>query len=99
MEVTAALTGYLAGMTAGRCGPCLNGLPALAEAVAALAAGGPAGDQPAAGELTALLRGRGACAHPDGTVRLVASLLDAFPEEVRTHELGGCSLRPAVLTR
>jgi NADH:ubiquinone oxidoreductase subunit F (NADH-binding) len=99
VEVTAALTGYLAGMTAGRCGPCLNGLPALAEAVAALAAGGGRRASRRAGELTALLRGRGACAHPDGTVRLVASLLDAFPEEVRAHELSGCSLRPAVLTR
>jgi NADH:ubiquinone oxidoreductase subunit F (NADH-binding) len=91
--VTAGVTGYLARVAAGRCGPCRNGLPALAEAVGALADGaGPAASRRTA-DLAALVTGRGACAHPDGTARLVASMLGAFPAEVRRHELGGCSFR------
>ena len=40
--------------------------------------------------------GRGACAHPDGTVRLVRSLLAAYPDEVDRHGAGHCSwTRPA----
>ncbi len=91
VTVTAGITAYLAGASAGRCGPCFNGLPALAQAVAALAGGaGPA----AAGrvrELVGLLPGRGACAHPDGSVRLVRSLFEAFPDEVHAHEAGACA--------
>jgi NADH:ubiquinone oxidoreductase subunit F (NADH-binding) len=91
--VTAGVTGYLASMAAGRCGPCVNGLPALADAVAALADGaGPMATRRAQ-DLTALVPGRGACAHPDGTARLVASMLRAFPDEVRRHERGGCAFR------
>jgi NADH:ubiquinone oxidoreductase subunit F (NADH-binding) len=91
--VTAGVTGYLASVSAGRCGPCLNGLPALAEAVGALADGAGRSATRRAADLATLVTGRGACAHPDGTARLVASMLRAFPAEVRTHELGSCSFR------
>jgi NADH:ubiquinone oxidoreductase subunit F (NADH-binding) len=91
VTVTAGVTGYLAGASAGRCGPCRNGLPALAQAVSALAGGAGRTATRRIHELVGLLPGRGACAHPDGTARLVRSLLAAFPEEVRAHELGTCS--------
>jgi len=85
---TAALVDYLAGQSAGRCGPCLNGLPAMAQAVGALVHGG--GPVRRVEELCGLVVRRGACAHPDGTARLVTSMLQRFPEEVDSHSLGSC---------
>jgi len=85
---TAALVDYLAGQSAARCGPCRNGLPAMAEALRDLVhRGGPAGRVE---ELCGLVTRRGACAHPDGTARLVASMLARFPDEVDSHALGIC---------
>jgi NADH:ubiquinone oxidoreductase subunit F (NADH-binding) len=89
---TAAVVDYLASQSAGRCGPCLNGLPALARAVHELDRARPS---PARVEqLVGLVVRRGACAHPDGTARLVTSLLAAFPEEPRAHAAGQCSFVP-----
>ena len=86
---TAAIATYLAGQSAGRCGPCLNGLPALAAQLRALASPGQ-GTAAGVPQLLGRVTGRGACAHPDGTARLVASLLAVFPGEVAAHELGRC---------
>ncbi|MEO8555335.1 MAG: NADH-ubiquinone oxidoreductase-F iron-sulfur binding region domain-containing protein [Actinomycetota bacterium] len=85
---TVALVDYLAGQSAGRCGPCLNGLPAMAEALRALVLGG--GPVRRVEELCGLVVKRGACAHPDGTARLVTSMLQRFPSEVDAHSLGTC---------
>jgi NADH:ubiquinone oxidoreductase subunit F (NADH-binding) len=85
---TEALVDYLAGQSARRCGPCLNGLPDLAEALRDLVhRGGPVAPVE---ELCGLVTKRGACAHPDGTARLVTSMLKRFPEEVDLHSLGEC---------
>lgn len=85
---TQRIVAYLAGQSARRCGPCFNGLPALAAAVSALDDGaGTARVE----QLSALVERRGACAHPDGTVRLVRSLLAAYPYEVDRHGAGHCS--------
>lgn len=89
MARTAAIAAYLAGQSAGRCGPCLNGLPALAAQLRALASPGQ-GTAAGVPHLLGRVTGRGACAHPDGTARLVASLLAVFPGEVAAHELGRC---------
>ncbi|CAN5418906.1 NADH-quinone oxidoreductase subunit NuoF family protein [soil metagenome] len=78
-DVTRQITRYLAGQSAGRCGPCRNGLPALASAL-------EDGDPLRADELQRQVDGRGACAHPDGTARLVRSLLTTFPGCLRAHE-------------
>jgi NADH:ubiquinone oxidoreductase subunit F (NADH-binding) len=91
---TAAIATYLAEESAGRCGPCRNGLPALAGRLRTVSETG----FDAASDLTHLLArvtGRGACAHPDGTARLVASLLEVFPQEVAAHEMGRCDARTA----
>lgn len=91
VERTASITSYLASQSARRCGPCLNGLPALAAAVEAVAAdtGGPADVR----RLAELVDGRGACAHPDGTVRLVRSMLASFDSEIGLHLGGRCGYR------
>ena len=88
---TARLTTWLAAEGAAQCGPCLNGLPALASAARALAGSG-AGAVEAAARLdrwAAMVEGRGACHHPDGVSRLVRSLLRELPEEVARHTQGG----------
>lgn len=89
---TARVTRYLAGESAGQCGPCVFGLRALADASAALAGGRGAIDAlREMRELPAEIEGRGACAHPDGAARLVRSALAAFPHEVELHLQGRCS--------
>ena len=88
VDLTSRVVQYLAGQTAGRCGPCFNGLPALAAAVELVCAG--RGGTRRVEELARLVVRRGACAHPDGTVRLVRSMLGTFAGEVAAHATGGC---------
>ena len=89
LRTTADLVRYLASMSARQCGPCLFGLPALADSARALADGG--GGEPAARRLlddAGLVEGRGACHHPDGATRLVASALATFEADVAAHVAG-----------
>lgn len=89
VAITAAITAYLARESAGQCGPCLFGLPALAEGLDRLARG-----RVRRNELVRLRRdleavdGRGACHHPDGAVRLVRSALSVFEDDVAAHAAG-----------
>ena len=92
LEFTSRVVDYLADQSAKRCGPCLNGLPALADAVRGLLVG--SGRQARIEVLAGMVERRGACAHPDGTVRLVRSLFTMLPEEVAAHATGGCMHRP-----
>jgi NADH:ubiquinone oxidoreductase subunit F (NADH-binding) len=89
---TAAVARYLALESAGQCGPCLNGLPRIAAALAEIA-GGRARPQLVADvrRWSGLVTGRGACHHPDGTVRFVASALRTFAAELDRHQRGRCS--------
>jgi NADH:ubiquinone oxidoreductase subunit F (NADH-binding) len=97
---TARVARYLALESAGQCGPCLNGLPRIAAALAVLA--GLAGRRPDPrvvpdlSRWAGLVEGRGACHHPDGTVRFVRSALRVFAAEVRQHQQGRCSARSSV---
>jgi NADH:ubiquinone oxidoreductase subunit F (NADH-binding) len=91
---TASVARSLALESAGQCGPCFNGLPAIAAAMAELAQ-----PQPASLALANLQRwagivtGRGACHHPDGTARFVASALTVFAAEIAEHARGRCTGR------
>jgi NADH:ubiquinone oxidoreductase subunit F (NADH-binding) len=94
VELSARVVAFLAGQSAGRCGPCRNGLPALAGALGAVADRGAGWTTTARiHELDQLVTGRGACAHPDGTTRLVRSVLSVFADEVREHAAGRCTHR------
>jgi NADH:ubiquinone oxidoreductase subunit F (NADH-binding) len=86
---TARIAHYLAEESAGQCGPCVYGLPAIAHDVTRLAHG-----QPDPALMTRLTRrldqvdGRGACRHPDGAVQLVRSALNVFAADVQAHQQG-----------
>jgi NADH:ubiquinone oxidoreductase subunit F (NADH-binding) len=86
---TARLTRYLADESAGQCGPCVHGLAAIADGFEQLARAEPA-DVPQIARWLEQVRGRGACRHPDGAVRLAASALDVFAAEVELHATGRC---------
>jgi NADH:ubiquinone oxidoreductase subunit F (NADH-binding) len=87
---TARVVRYLASETAGQCGPCALGLPALAEAVADLAYHGGRGHTlDAITRLLPLIERRGACRHPDGATQLVSSALTAFRVDAHWHDLNG----------
>ncbi len=87
---TAVVARYLAGQSAGQCGPCVFGLPDVAGALEAAVAGGPhaAAALAAVRRWTATLPGRGACRHPDGAARLVASALRVFAADLSAHVSG-----------
>ena len=83
MLETARITAYLAGQSAQQCGPCLNGLPRMADLLGRVAAGDR--DPRLIAQLHRLCgrtEGRGACHHPDGTVRLVRSALRVFQPDL-----------------
>ena len=87
---TARVAGYLAGQSAGQCGPCRYGLPAIAGALAAVARGQADPSAVAAVQRwSSLVDGRGACRLPDGAVRFVASALRTFHADIARHTRWG----------
>jgi NADH:ubiquinone oxidoreductase subunit F (NADH-binding) len=98
---TARVARYLAGQSAGQCGPCVNGLPAIADAIEHIAwHGRDSRVHKWLGQLLGLVERRGACHLPDGTARFVASALRVFESDVREHLRGGpCDRvrRPSVI--
>lgn len=90
---TARILAWLADETAGQCGPCMFGLPAIADDFARIAAcrADTALYQRLERRLD-VIQGRGACAHPDGAVRLAVSALRVFGRHLRVHARAGSCL-------
>ncbi|MEX0429731.1 NADH-ubiquinone oxidoreductase-F iron-sulfur binding region domain-containing protein [Nocardioides sp. DS6] len=86
---------WLAQESAGQCGPCVFGLASLADDIARLQVGAPV-DLPGLHRRLGLVSGRGACGHPDGAVRFLASALAMFPEEIGDHTTSGGCGRPVL---
>jgi NADH:ubiquinone oxidoreductase subunit F (NADH-binding) len=86
---TARVATYLAAQSAGQCGPCVNGLPAIADALRLLARG-PWDERlaPALDRWLSIVPGRGACRLPDGAARFVVSALTTFAHDVAEHRAG-----------
>jgi NADH:ubiquinone oxidoreductase subunit F (NADH-binding) len=87
---TARVARWLAGQSAGQCGPCVHGLDAIATTIEQVGAGAA---QPQAKQriarLASLARRRGACSHPDGAVRFILSALDTFDADFADHARHG----------
>ena len=89
------IANYLAGESAGQCGPCKLGLPSIARALAAIVDGsGGIEALDAARRAAAAVSGRGACFHPDGTTRFVLSALEVFTEDLAEHVFHSSCGRP-----
>lgn len=87
---TAGIVRWLAAQNAGQCGPCVNGLSAIAAAMDLVALADPGGDaERRLQRWLAMVKGRGACRLPDGTARLVESGLRVFADEVTRHRVVG----------
>lgn len=87
---TASIVDWMAGQSAGQCGPCAHGLPAIAHALDDMVIGDRSGvaDRHLRRWLD-MVAGRGACHHPDGVIRLVRSALEVFAAEIERHRRHG----------
>lgn len=80
---------YLAAETSGQCGPCINGLAALADAMQRIASSTPDdGDIERVRRWIDMVKGRGACHHPDGAVGQLTSALNTFDRHLSVHLAG-----------
>jgi len=79
-DALAAVARELADGTAGQCGPCWRGLPAVADVISAVA-GGNAGSRADLEGLMGQVDGRGICAHPSAAVAALRSALDLVGEQ------------------
>ncbi len=98
---TARIADYFASQTAGQCGPCVNGLAAIADTMQQVASGtatATAGSDLA--RWSSSLAGRGACQFPDGATRFVATALrvfaGAFEDHMRHGPCDRCSNLPVL---
>lgn len=82
LEWSAEILEWMAGESAGQCGPCIFGLPALAKQYTRASAAHHISDRrrDQLEQAMQLVEKRGACRHPDGAVRMARSALKAFGE-------------------
>jgi NADH:ubiquinone oxidoreductase subunit F (NADH-binding) len=85
---TARIARYLADESAGQCGPCVHGLDAVASDLEQLVLRHRTVVRSRLEHRLDVIAGRGACRHPDGAVRFVASGLRVFAADVERHLAG-----------
>lgn len=91
VDLASRMIAYGAGESAGQCGPCMFGLPALSRDWQAFTA------NPSRDTHWQLIRrlgefgGRGACHHPDGVARFAQSALRVLGAELSRHADGSCA--------
>ncbi|GCD37417.1 oxidoreductase [Streptomyces chrestomyceticus JCM 4735] len=93
---TVRVARWMAAESAGQCGPCVLGLPALADALGQAVGGDGQRALDAVQDRMRAVERRGACSHPDGTARFIASALAAFPDEFARHAGGAGCGRPVL---
>jgi NADH:ubiquinone oxidoreductase subunit F (NADH-binding) len=85
------VTDWLARQSAGQCGPCVNGLASIADAITSIRDGDDPHTLKRIARWCDMVTGRGACAHPDGTADFVSTALRVFTPELLDHaRLGRC---------
>jgi NADH:ubiquinone oxidoreductase subunit F (NADH-binding) len=90
VAASASIITFLAAESARQCGPCLYGLPAIAEATSRLASGtARKRDLDDVERWTGQMGGRGACRHPDGAAQHMESALDVFWADFASHQRTG----------
>jgi NADH:ubiquinone oxidoreductase subunit F (NADH-binding) len=98
LHESARVIDYMARQSAGQCGPCVYGLRAIADSVAAVADGMAHPRERARVERwSEEITGRGACHHPNGATRFILSALRVFAAEIEDHQHGRCDAVPAGL--
>ncbi|MFN8168601.1 MAG: NADH-ubiquinone oxidoreductase-F iron-sulfur binding region domain-containing protein [Candidatus Nanopelagicales bacterium] len=89
LEESARLVRYLADQSARQCGPCVFGLAAIADLALDLSAGRlTSAGRRRLRTFMLEVNGRGACRHPDGALRMLASALAVFSADVERHRRG-----------
>ncbi|MER7577729.1 NADH-ubiquinone oxidoreductase-F iron-sulfur binding region domain-containing protein [Streptomyces sp. NPDC126514] len=91
LAVAVEAASYLGAQSARQCGVCVSGTSAMATALSAVARG--EGNPDTLAQLhrwSRQLPGRGACALLDAAARVVATLLDRFPDTLDAHRSPGC---------
>jgi NADH:ubiquinone oxidoreductase subunit F (NADH-binding) len=100
LRETAGIVQYMARESAGQCGPCLFGLPAIAADLDQIAGGdAPRNVLDRLLNRCSSIEGRGACGHPDTIARLVRSAVEVFSADLEAHLRGvscAASHRPPV---
>jgi NADH:ubiquinone oxidoreductase subunit F (NADH-binding) len=87
---TSRIANYFAAESSGQCGPCVNGVGAIAETMAHVARGtASATAKRDLARWSSSLAGRGACQFPDGATRFVASALRVFALDFDDHRRHG----------
>jgi NADH:ubiquinone oxidoreductase subunit F (NADH-binding) len=93
LDEMSRVTSWMAGESAGQCGPCVYGLPSISDDIHHLAMRHfDDADMKNLERRLSLVAGRGGCKHPDGVVRSVSTGLTAFADEVALHLDRRCSI-------